>query len=182
MASLGLNELIMSSDCPAPCFIRISLGGVMSKKCYSNAENWLANNICCSGYSNFQSIYFFLILQLALSTILDILTPDDVRCLAETLDEDSRRGNMMRVFPSSYSHKYLRFFEQPRYQNILLDVWVQRYLRMEARGKEKNKNWQNVFFGYEKEKKKICKIFSVVMKRKKRKCAKYFLWLLKGKK
>ena len=70
----------------------------------------------------------------ALATLLDVLTPNDVRVLAETLDEESRRGDFLRVFPSSYSHKYLRYFEQPRYANLLLDVWTQRYLRMEARG------------------------------------------------
>jgi tubulin polyglutamylase TTLL4 len=69
-------------------------------------------------------------------TILDILTPTDVRTLAETLDEDSRRGNFQRIFPSPSTHKYMKYFEQPRYFNLLLDQWVQKYNRMEARGKQ----------------------------------------------
>ena len=73
--------------------------------------------------------------QFIQQTIVEQLTPDDVRILVESLDEDSRRGNMQRVFPNTAtSHKYLRFFEQPRYYNLLLDTWLQRYNRMEARG------------------------------------------------
>lgn len=73
-------------------------------------------------------------LQYAQSTILDIFTPDDLRVLVESLDEDSRRGNFQRVMPSPTSHKYLHYFEQPRYSNLLLDAWVHRYHRIEARG------------------------------------------------
>ena len=62
-----------------------------------------------------------------MSTILDILTPDDIRVLVETVDEYHRRGNFQRIFPSSQSHKYLAFCEQPRYYNLLLDVWVRQY-------------------------------------------------------
>ena len=62
-----------------------------------------------------------------LSTILDTLTPDDVRVLVETVDEYHRRGNFQRIFPSSQSYKYLAFCEQPRYYNLLLDAWVRRY-------------------------------------------------------
>jgi len=62
-----------------------------------------------------------------MSTILDTLTPDDIRVLVETVDEYHRRGNFQRIFPSSQSHKYLTFCEQPRYYNLLLDVWVRQY-------------------------------------------------------
>ena len=72
--------------------------------------------------------------QLIQQTIMETMTPDDVRILVETIDEDSRRGNMQRIFPSTNSHKYLRFFEQPRYYNLLLDIYTQKYNRMEARG------------------------------------------------
>lgn len=77
----------------------------------------------------------FLILKQVQQTILDTLTPDDIRFLVETIDEDSRKGGFERVFPSAKSLKYKRFFEQPRYYNLLLDQWVQRYNRIEARGK-----------------------------------------------
>ena len=67
-------------------------------------------------------------------SILDVLTPDDVRMLVETIDEDSRRGKFQRIFPSTQSHKYARFFEQPRYYYLLMDSWAQKYMRLEARG------------------------------------------------
>lgn len=61
------------------------------------------------------------------SSVLDILTPDDVRILVETEDEYSRRGQFERVFPSHISMRYLRFFEQPRYFNILVTQWELKY-------------------------------------------------------
>nr|XP_006821072.1 PREDICTED: tubulin polyglutamylase TTLL4-like [Saccoglossus kowalevskii] len=67
-------------------------------------------------------------------TILDTLTPDDIRILSETEDEYSRRGYFQRVFPSPTSHNYLRYFEQPRYYNILMDEWVRKYHKQPARG------------------------------------------------
>lgn len=61
-----------------------------------------------------------------LSTVLDVLTPEDVRVLVECEDEFCRRGQFERVFPSAPSSRYLRFFECPRYKNILLDQWEQK--------------------------------------------------------
>ncbi|XP_048390623.1 tubulin polyglutamylase TTLL4 isoform X3 [Stegostoma tigrinum] len=61
------------------------------------------------------------------SSLLDILTPDDIRMLMESEDEYNRRGQFERVFPCQHSSRYLRFFEQPRYFNILLDLWEQKY-------------------------------------------------------
>ncbi|XP_067890923.1 tubulin polyglutamylase TTLL4 isoform X2 [Heterodontus francisci] len=61
------------------------------------------------------------------SSLLDILTPDDIRMLMESEDEYNRRGQFERIFPCQYSSRYLRFFEQPRYFNILLDLWEQKY-------------------------------------------------------
>ncbi|KAJ8314062.1 hypothetical protein KUTeg_008623 [Tegillarca granosa] len=68
-------------------------------------------------------------------TILDTLTPDDIRVLTESIDEDSRKGGFQRVFPTPNTQKYLRYFETARYGNLLLDQWVQRFNRMEQRGK-----------------------------------------------
>lgn len=60
--------------------------------------------------------------------ILDDLTPDDVRTLIETEDEFSRRGNFTRVFPSvSSSDIYMKYFDERRYYNILVHVWLQKY-------------------------------------------------------
>ncbi|NXF11800.1 TTLL4 polyglutamylase, partial [Smithornis capensis] len=75
------------------------------------------------------------------STVLDILTPDDVRILVETEDEYSRRGQFERVFPSHISMRYLRFFEQPRYFNILLTQWELKYYLNRHKGLELLKKW-----------------------------------------
>ncbi|KAM8934033.1 tubulin monoglutamylase TTLL4 [Pelodytes ibericus] len=70
------------------------------------------------------------------ATILDHLTPEDVRVLAETEDELSRCGQFERVFPSPISSRYLRFFEQPRYFNILTNQWEQKYYTNRERGRD----------------------------------------------
>ncbi|XP_050388652.2 tubulin monoglutamylase TTLL4 [Patella vulgata] len=70
----------------------------------------------------------------ALQTVLDIITPDDMRMLTSSIDEDSRKGGFQRVFPTPTTHKYLRLFEQPRYYNLLLDQYIKRFNRMEQKG------------------------------------------------
>ncbi|XP_063144982.1 tubulin monoglutamylase TTLL4 isoform X1 [Candoia aspera] len=75
------------------------------------------------------------------STILDVLTPDDVRILVETEDEYARRGQFERVFPSRLSMHYLRFFEQPRYFNILTTQWELKYFLNRSKGVELLRNW-----------------------------------------
>ncbi|XP_074551226.1 tubulin monoglutamylase TTLL4 isoform X2 [Halichoeres trimaculatus] len=69
-----------------------------------------------------------------LSSVLDVLTPDDVRVLAESEDELNRLGEFERVFPSPSSSRYLRFFECPRYFNILLDQWEQKFWNNRTKG------------------------------------------------
>ncbi|XP_054471592.1 tubulin polyglutamylase TTLL4 [Anoplopoma fimbria] len=69
-----------------------------------------------------------------LSTALDVLTPEDVRVLAESEDELTRLGQFERIFPSPASSRYLRFFECPRYLNILLDQWEQKYWSCRTKG------------------------------------------------
>lgn len=75
------------------------------------------------------------------STILDVLTPEDVRVLVETEDEFARRGQFERVFPSRTSMRYLRFFEQPRYFNILTVQWEQKYFLNKSKGVDLLRNW-----------------------------------------
>lgn len=75
------------------------------------------------------------------SSVLDILTPDDVRILVETEDEYSRRGQFERVFPTHISMRYLRFFEQPRYFNILVTQWELKYYLNKHKGLELLKKW-----------------------------------------
>ncbi|KAG7331003.1 hypothetical protein KOW79_004972 [Hemibagrus wyckioides] len=74
--------------------------------------------------------------QDSISTILEVLTPDDVRVLAESEDELSRLGEFERIFPSPASSRYLRFFEQPRYLNILLNQWEQKFGQNRSQGIE----------------------------------------------
>ncbi|XP_042698940.1 tubulin monoglutamylase TTLL4 isoform X3 [Chrysemys picta bellii] len=75
------------------------------------------------------------------SSVLDILTPDDVRVLVETEDEFARRGHFERVFPTRISMRYLRFFEQPRYFNILTAQWELKYYLNKPRGLDLLRNW-----------------------------------------
>ncbi|XP_072541768.1 tubulin monoglutamylase TTLL4 [Salminus brasiliensis] len=70
------------------------------------------------------------------TTVLDVLTPDDVRVLAESEDERCRQGEFERVFPSPASSRYLRFFEHPRYLNILLNQWEQKFCQNRGKGIE----------------------------------------------
>lgn len=73
--------------------------------------------------------------QLALETILDVLTPDDIRILTETIDENNRRGDFIRIFPSPSSQCYHVYFEQQRYYNVLLQAWCNKYQKMESIGR-----------------------------------------------
>uniref|UniRef100_H3B727 Tubulin tyrosine ligase like 4 n=1 Tax=Latimeria chalumnae TaxID=7897 RepID=H3B727_LATCH len=68
--------------------------------------------------------------------VLDELTPEDIRVLAETENEFSRRGQFERVFPSPFSSRYLRFFENPRYLNILVNQWENRHYANREKGIE----------------------------------------------
>ncbi|KAM4626384.1 tubulin monoglutamylase TTLL4 [Discoglossus pictus] len=70
------------------------------------------------------------------ATVLDQLTPDDVRVLVETEDELFRCGQFERIFPSPISSRYLRFFEQPRYFNILTHQWEQKYFANREQGRD----------------------------------------------
>lgn len=60
-------------------------------------------------------------------SILDDLTQNDARVLMLSEDELSRCGQFKRVFPSSTSSKYLKYFDKPRYYNLLLDAWERKY-------------------------------------------------------
>lgn len=66
--------------------------------------------------------------------MLDVLTPEDVRVLAASEDERTRMGQFERIFPSPASSRYLRFFESPRYFNILLDQWEQKFCSSRSKG------------------------------------------------
>ncbi|XP_054441629.1 tubulin monoglutamylase TTLL4 [Pteronotus mesoamericanus] len=75
------------------------------------------------------------------ASVLDVLTPDDVRVLVQMEDEFSRRGQFERIFPSRISSRYLRFFEQPRYFNILTTQWEQKYHGNKLKGVDLLRSW-----------------------------------------
>ena len=67
-----------------------------------------------------------------MSTIYDGITPDDLRILIETEDEYARRGNFERIFPSDKN--YCKYFQTPRYYNILLKKWIDEYKDKKTEG------------------------------------------------
>lgn len=68
-------------------------------------------------------------------TMLDVLTVNDIQMLVETEDEFSRRGRFQRIFPGGEeTRKYIHYFEQPRYYNILLHMWELKYHNQKQRG------------------------------------------------
>ncbi|XP_074857722.1 tubulin monoglutamylase TTLL4 isoform X2 [Carettochelys insculpta] len=75
------------------------------------------------------------------SSILDVLTPGDVRVLVETEDEFARRGQFERIFPTRLSMRYLRFFEQLRYFNLLTAQWELRHFLNKPRGLDLLRSW-----------------------------------------
>ncbi|KAH8372542.1 hypothetical protein KR200_006233 [Drosophila serrata] len=62
-------------------------------------------------------------------TILDNLLPDDVRCLIVAEDELARCQPLERIFPTADTHIYLRYIENARYYNRLLDAWETKYAK-----------------------------------------------------
>ncbi|BES88074.1 tubulin-tyrosine ligase activity [Nesidiocoris tenuis] len=69
-----------------------------------------------------------------LDSILDDLTPDDVRHLIAYEDEITQIGNFQKVFPTPHTHEYFQFFEESRYYNMLLDAWETRYSHCREEG------------------------------------------------
>jgi len=63
--------------------------------------------------------------------ILDELTPDDTRQLVLAEDELATSRRFTRIFPTSSSHRYFKFMEKPRYHNLLLSAWEQKYSGLE---------------------------------------------------
>uniref|UniRef100_A0A182NF19 Tubulin polyglutamylase TTLL4 n=1 Tax=Anopheles dirus TaxID=7168 RepID=A0A182NF19_9DIPT len=69
-----------------------------------------------------------------LNTILEELTPDDVRCLLLSEDELARSAPLERILPAPNSYRYIGFTEHPRYYNRLLDAWEHRYSHNRSEG------------------------------------------------
>ncbi|XP_017013100.2 tubulin polyglutamylase ttll-4 [Drosophila takahashii] len=67
-------------------------------------------------------------------TILDNLLPDDIRCLIIAEDELARCQPLERIFPTAGTHVYLRYVENARYYNRLLDAWETKYAKNREMG------------------------------------------------
>ncbi|GFQ69556.1 tubulin polyglutamylase TTLL4 [Trichonephila clavata] len=61
------------------------------------------------------------------SDILSDLTLDDVQCLCESEDELYRSGSFTRIFPTTNTFHYFKYFVHIRYYNVLLDAWEKTY-------------------------------------------------------
>lgn len=64
---------------------------------------------------------------LACESILDDLSQNDIRVLMLAEDELSRCGRFRRIFPSATSAGYLKCFDKPRYYNLLLNAWEDKF-------------------------------------------------------
>ncbi|CAL8111533.1 unnamed protein product [Orchesella dallaii] len=60
-------------------------------------------------------------------TIIESLTPDDVRQLILAEDELSQCEGFSRIFPGPNTYTYFPYFENPRYYNMLFDAWESKY-------------------------------------------------------
>lgn len=59
--------------------------------------------------------------------VLDSLTPDDARQLVVAEDELATTRRFQRIFPTADTPKYFKYFDKPRYYNLLLATWEHRY-------------------------------------------------------
>ena len=86
-----------------------------------------------------------------MASLLNVLTPDDVRSLIAGVDEYERRGAFERAFPPDPAgsaqgvtaaandfNYYMALFEQPRYYNLLAAAF---YLRYNTRAKYQQGIW-----------------------------------------
>lgn len=90
-----------------------------------------------------------------MSTILEELTPDDIRHLVQFEDELTQLGRWVlqlivkvnckwltevcvvrfeKVFPTCDTHLYHQYFEAPRYYNMMFDAWESRYHNKRSEG------------------------------------------------
>lgn len=74
-----------------------------------------------------QNLYINLDREDYLDDILEDLTPDDVRCLIHHEDEITQTDKFERIFPAKHSSHYLDLFDVPRYYNMLIDAWENKY-------------------------------------------------------
>ena len=58
---------------------------------------------------------------------LDDLTDSDIEVLCDFEDEFARRGHFERIFPTPNTSHYYQYFPVPRYHNVLVDLWVNKW-------------------------------------------------------
>lgn len=69
-----------------------------------------------------------------LESIIQTLTPDDVRQLIVYEDELTQLNTFEKIFPTATSYKYLQYFDVPRYYNLLFDAWETKYAENRLEG------------------------------------------------
>ncbi|CAI6365638.1 unnamed protein product [Macrosiphum euphorbiae] len=69
-----------------------------------------------------------------IDSILDDLLPDDIRHLIVYEDELTQVGSFQKVFPTTSSSKYHKYFDSSRYYNMLLDAWECKYSNNRGEG------------------------------------------------
>ena len=68
-------------------------------------------------------------------TILDDLTPNDVRVLIKTEEELSQTQHFTRLFPNENSHELFKYYyEGIPYNDKLLDAWEYKYGNQRSKG------------------------------------------------
>merc|ERR1711976_962647 len=68
-------------------------------------------------------------------TILDDLTPNDVRVLIKTEEELSQTQHFTRLFPNENSHELFKYYyEGIPYNDKLLDAWEYKYSNQRSKG------------------------------------------------
>ncbi|XP_076235037.1 tubulin monoglutamylase TTLL4 [Calliopsis andreniformis] len=72
-----------------------------------------------------------------LKPILKFLTPSDVRVLIRHEDEVAQTGRFEKIFPTSNTYQYFKFFDEIRYYNLLLDAWEHEYANDRVEGIER---------------------------------------------
>ncbi|CAI6367166.1 unnamed protein product [Macrosiphum euphorbiae] len=69
-----------------------------------------------------------------IDSILDDLLPDNIRHLIVYEDEITQVGSFQKVFPTTSSSKYHKYFDSSRYYNMLLDAWECKYSNNRGEG------------------------------------------------
>ena len=67
-------------------------------------------------------------------TLLNSLSPNDVRKLMISEDELASAKKTERLFPSPEMQKYFRYFNEPRYFNYLFEAWEQKQKEDRSKG------------------------------------------------